>query len=92
MIKEEKKITEVITQHRHCDVCDTEMIRNRNCCICGKDLCLKCVEHTEDEGGDYSYNYCKKCWDKGLSFRSKIKELEEQIDDLRDEWELECKK
>ena len=72
MIKKEKTIQEVITRFRCCDVCDAKMFSNANCCICTKDLCQKCVEHIESDYSDYPDYYCKKCWDRGILFRSKV--------------------
>jgi len=92
MIKEEK-ITEVKTIYRKfCDDCGKETIGyKRTCVCCKKDMCERCVGHVENDGGDYSDYYCWTCWMKGELYREKIKELEEQIEQLNDEWVSKCR-
>ena len=91
MIKQEQ-ITEVKTiSKRYCDDCGKEAKYRRTCNCCGKDMCVDCVGHEENDGGDYSDYYCLKCWHLGEPYRDKIKELEEQIEQLNDEWISKCR-
>jgi len=95
-IKETKTIEQESTKVI-CDDCGVDINRTMACnvarCeICGKDLCDKCVGEGLDTMGDYREVYCKSCLEKGGIYRKKIKELEEEIDNLRIEWEKSCKK
>ena len=91
MIKQEQ-ITEVKTISKlFCDDCHTEMRYRRTCVCCKKDMCEKCVGHEHNDGGDYSDYYCWTCWNIGEPYRDKIKELEEQIETLNDEWLSKCR-
>lgn len=89
MIKQEEK-TEIISKY-YCDFCGKETKRRRICKCCRKDICNDCIEHEENDGGDYSDYYCLKCWDLGKTYRDRKKKLEEQIDQLYDEWMSMCR-
>ena len=56
---------------------EIKYIRTYKCC--GKDICKDCIEHEENDGGDYSDYYCSKCWYLGEPYRDKINELEERL-------------
>lgn len=96
MIKKEKTTKEITIKHKYCDDCGIKININMSyiatkCEICGKDLCYKCIGHEDYNSGDYRTVYCNKCWSIGEPYRQKIKELENKIDDLNDEWINKCK-
>ena len=91
MIKEDKKLVEIINKRRCCDVCEDEMNRVVGQCeLCGNDLCGKCVGHEDDTLGDYSIVYCKKCWELGAEHRFKITQLENEIERISEDWHKQC--
>jgi len=97
MIKEVKKQKEVIERHKYCDVCGTKIsiemaCGKAKCEYCGKDLCDKCVGYEESNSGDYRIVYCAECWDIGKDYRPIIKQHEDKVDQLYDEWINKCKK
>ena len=86
---------EVKETHKYCDVCGTEIERglacsSARCECCEKDLCDKCVGHEGYASGDYRVVYCQKCWDIGDDYREKIAYLEEQVEQLYEEWKSRC--
>lgn len=93
---QEYEITETTKKYKRlCDVCKTEIKRDLQCSVarckmCNIDLCDNCVEYEESDSGDYRIVYCKSCWDKGEPFRQQIRELEEKVDTLYDEWNHLC--
>jgi len=96
MIKKIITTKEVIKSEKYCDECGDlidkgSYCRNTKCNICGKDLCEKCIGH-EEFAGDYSIEYCEKCWSFGEPYRKKIDNLEDEIEKLSDEWYKLCKK
>jgi hypothetical protein len=94
MIKKSQKTTTETVNTRYCDFCGDKMISQYSstyCHYCGKDVCKKCVGHVEDTGGDYYENYCKRCWEIGENYRTKIKHFEDEIERLYDEWIMKCK-
>lgn len=92
MLKNEITTTEVIIKHRYCDVCGELMTHNYHCEICGKDLCRKCIGHEDYSFGDYTTVYCNSCWNIGDDYRNKIEVLENEIEQLTDEWHKNCRK
>jgi hypothetical protein len=95
MIKEMKQIQETTIRYKYCDDCETEIKRDMTCSvakceICGKDLCDKCIGY-EANSGDYREVYCKKCWEVGVDYRSKIEYLENEIEKLSNEWHNLCR-
>lgn len=95
MIKEVKETQEITIKHKYCDDCETEIKRGMACSvamceICGKDLCNKCIGHEANAMGDYREVYCKKCWKLGTEYRLKIKQLENEIENLLTEWHNQC--
>jgi len=98
MIKEVKELqtNEVTVKRTFCDDCGTEInlviyrYSSTKCNICGKDLCGVCVANEESEG-DYTDVYCNNCWNViGEPYRKKISELENEIDQLHEEWYNKC--
>lgn len=95
MIKETKTTKEITVEQRYCDVCGVKLNWQLQCSVaqcekCGKDLCNNCVGKENDTTGDYREVYCKVCWDIGEPYRQAIKEHEEVIDKLDDEWSNKC--
>jgi len=95
MIKETKITKEVTIKHRYCDVCGAQLNWELQCSVaqcemCGKDLCNKCVGKENGTMGDYREVYCKVCWKIGEPYIQAIKEHEEAIDKLNDEWSKKC--
>jgi hypothetical protein len=92
MIKEIKVMKEYTERQKFCDCCNEVITYNlRKCVICNKDLCPKCVEHEENDGGDYYDYYCKNCWTIGEHYRERIEHLEDKIEELSKEWHSKCK-
>lgn len=96
MIKETKAQTEVVEQHKFCDVCGTEirigLACATACCECCRaDLCEDCIAHEESDYGDSRIVWCRVCWEIGESYRTRIKNLEDEIEDLYEEWKGRCK-
>jgi len=95
MIKE-KEVTKTFKEkHKYCDECGKEIrtqYSTSHCKYCGKDLCRSCIGHEEDDTGDYSIVYCKKCWELGNDYRLLIRKLDDEIDGLYEEWQDKCKK
>lgn len=96
MIKEIKKMQEVVERQRFCDDCGkiltyTMACSRASCEECGKDLCDSCVGAEEHVSGDYRKVWCKRCWAIGEKYKTKIAELEATIDRLYEEWTAECK-
>jgi len=96
MIKEVKKQKEVIERHKYCDVCGAKISIGLSCgkakCeYCGKDLCDECVGYEESTSGDYRIVYCAKCWSIGEDYRPTIKQHEDEVDRLYNEWTDKCK-
>ena len=95
MIKEEKQTQEITIKHKYCDDCGIEIKIDMACSvakceICGKDLCNKCIGYEANTMGDYREVYCKKCWEIGTEYRLKIEQLENEIENLSDEWHNRC--
>lgn len=95
MYKEITVQRDVVETRQYCDVCGTEIRHSLACSVakcecCDKDLCDKCVGHEGFSDGDYRVVYCKKCWDIGADFREKIAYLEEQVEQLYEEWKSRC--
>jgi hypothetical protein len=95
MIKEITVQEKVVTQHRYCDVCDTEInhslaCTNAKCKCCRKDLCENCIGHEEETGADYRDVWCRRCWDFGAEYRPKIESLNRATEALYDEWHKKC--
>ena len=96
MIKEVKQTQEITIKHKYCDDCGIEIKRGMACSvarceICGKDLCEKCIGHEGYNMGDYREVYCKKCWELGTEYRTKIELLENEIETLSTEWHKRCR-
>ena len=87
---EEKTLQTVTIKHRYCDICGSEVTKLNSCTCCGKDICLKCVGYSTNDS-DYPDYYCVKCWNIGKPYRKKIRELEQQIDNINQEWLVNCK-
>lgn len=92
MIKEIREIKEVVEQERFCDVCGKKLhfFGGHKCDCCNKDLCIECVE-VEEFSGDCDACWCKTCWDIGKEYSPKIKELNDTIERLHEEWVNKCK-
>lgn len=93
MIKQKTKtVVKTVTINRvHCNDCDKVLHHTMACSvarceICVNDLCEDCIGYEEGNTGDYRTVYCKSCWSIGEPYRNKIKELEDEIDRLNDEW------
>ena len=91
-----KETTETTETHKYCDVCGINIklgmaCVKAQCKYCKKDLCEKCIGHESDSYGDYRTVYCKRCWNIGNNYRSKIEQLEKEEDKLYDEWITKCK-
>lgn len=89
---EETKNITVTTTKIFCDICGVDVDRYTHsiCDKCGRDICRNCVGNIE-EIGDSRYDICVECWNKGEKYRSRIKELEDEIDSENEKWENECK-
>ena len=85
-----------------CDECGSQMERKfykiktpeyktmvGKCNICGKDLCIDCVGH-EEENGDYTNYICKTCWGIYDKYDYDIKRIKDQLDDLEEQRYNEC--
>jgi len=97
MRKQVKKQKEYIETHVYCDDCGIEIFRSMacsvaRCCICGADLCDKCVGGEEDDGSDYRTVYCKTCSAINIKYEPQFKKLREAKDNLYDRMHNECKK
>lgn len=62
---EEILITKKVV-HRYCDDCGKELnwalaCSARVCRFCKKQLCIDCIGHEREGGGDYHEVYCKTC-------------------------------
>ena len=95
MIKTTMKTEEVKVYEKFCDVCGKPIPRGMACSVakceyCGKDLCKNCIGHETQETGDNKTVYCERCWTIGADYRTKVTELETQIDLLYDEWISVC--
>ena len=90
------EVNKTVKEHtRHCDDCDTQLhwtmaCSAARCEICGKELCEKCIGHENSVSGDYREVYCKRCWNTGEEYRSKIEQFGLDIDKLYDEWHTKC--
>lgn len=91
MKKTEKILKEEFKTRAYCDICGTKLTYEAHCIICNKDLCSKCIGHTENDGSDYDDCWCKKCWDTGFQYRQRIEELEKEIEKLYCDWGDACK-
>ena len=90
MIKETERTETIIEKHRYCDICEARA--KTHCCKCNKDICNKCVAHEDYDWGDHRGDcYCDTCWQKGTPIREKITKLEQQIDELHEQWNRECR-
>lgn len=97
MIREEKKLQEVVTQQVFCDVCGVNTNKvmygpRLVCAVCGDDLCEDCVGATV--GSVFLGNeekYCAPCWKIGEEYRKKMKKYQDKIDELQDEWTKKCR-
>lgn len=93
----EYEVKETVKHHkRTCDMCNVEIKRGMACSvarceICGIDLCDKCVAHEDYSTGDYRTCYCSRCWNIGSQFRYKIKQHEDEVENLYEEWHSLCK-
>ena len=95
MIKETKYLKEAIERHKFCDCCLKEIMIGLACSVakceyCKKDLCENCIGHEDNSGGDYRIVYCKQCWEIGEKYRSEIKQLDNKIEALYEQWVNEC--
>jgi len=79
-----KEVTKLVMV---CDYCNGK--GRYSCTLCRKDLCRKHTYHDYSGGGDYSTRYCLVCWEKGESFRAKMVELEQKLEQELDQVELE---
>jgi len=92
VVLETKQMKEVVTRHRHCDVCGEPMTMqctSHNCSMCGCDICSAC-SHEDEEG--YRH-YCPTCWSIGEPYR-KILDITSQeyyarIDAIMAQWREE---
>lgn len=91
-----RKTKTVVREEHWCDMCQTEKATHQ-CYICGKDLCgwmaKGCGIKVMDEAyeTDYPHYICADCQRIGRKYESQIEELEEQIDQIKDQWEEEAK-
>ena len=95
MIKTTKVLKEDVLYEKFCDVCGKKIhigmaCSKAQCQNCKKDLCNDCIGHEENCPGDYREVYCKKCWEIGYSYRTRIDALEAEIDTLYQEWLTKC--
>jgi hypothetical protein len=95
MIKETNVQTEVVEQHKFCDVCGAEIhiglaCSSARCMYCGKDLCEECIGYEEGSPGDCRIVWCKHCWEIGEYYRPKIAQLGVERDRLYAEWRSKC--
>ncbi len=61
------------------------------CKMCKRDLCCTCVYREYEDGGDYSTDYCKECWDLGDEFREWLQEQELEESRRYHDWKDKCK-
>lgn len=97
MKKTVSETREVKTTQRYCDECSVLLKHELACTVaqcevCGKDLCEKCIGHEEPSSGDYRDVYCAPCWEVGKKYRDAIKEAEDKIEKLDEEWRAVCRR
>jgi len=99
------KIKETVTEEHSvilCDICGSKNIpfvnRINPCCICGKDVCVKCSIVTDhwmlEDGeylGDYPEHYCRECWEKGKPIVEQILHCRHEERNLWGQWQKECR-
>lgn len=93
MIREEKSNKESVVKRKFCDECDAEMsmfYSSAKCQMCKRDICNKCIGHEKDTMTDFREIYCHDCWEIGGEYRDKVLWLEENIENVMDEWKKQC--
>jgi len=105
MIKKSIQTKEITSVQIFCDRCGEEIrstYGSKICPMCGRNVCSKCGHFYESDilvpdsfYGDYPEIVCKECWKIGEPFIKKIKEKEEEFEDLKEklleEWKNKCK-
>jgi hypothetical protein len=95
VVKEKRVQKQVSEEHKYCDVCGVEikigLACATACCECCRaDLCRDCIAHEETSCGDYRTVWCAVCWEIGEKYMQRVKKLEDEIENLYEEWKREC--
>jgi hypothetical protein len=97
LVREVERVVKDKVYKTLCDICNGSIPKTKYhtsyyvCYVCKRDVCNKCNKEFRGMDDDYPDILCLKCHEIREKYNLKIEKLEDQVCDLEEQFEKECK-